>query len=97
MEGKGGTAITVQVIPRMIKNEIVSVNGDGNLKVKLTASSIESKANKELTKFLSKFLGIPKSQIEIVGGEKTELKLVGLIGISPDDVNRLVNDYLSTK
>ena len=96
-EGKSGTAITVQVVPRTSKNEIISVNSDGNLKVKLTSPSVEEKANKELTKFLSNLFGIQKSQIEIIAGEKSKLKLVGLIGISPDNVNVLVNNYLSMK
>jgi len=68
--------LKIKVIPRANKNEIVGKMADGTLKIKLKAPPVDGKANEELVKFLSKELGVSKSEICIVGGQKTRTKLV---------------------
>lgn len=48
------------------------------LKVSLAAIAEDGKANDELIRFLSKKLEIPKSQIEILRGEKAQIKVLKL-------------------
>ena len=46
------------------------------LKIYLTAVPVQGKANKELIKLLSKELGISKSRISIINGEKSKEKII---------------------
>lgn len=48
------------------------------IKIRLSAKPEKGKANKELIKYLSKELGIPKSMIVIKSGQKTRNKIVEL-------------------
>jgi len=46
------------------------------LKIYLTAVPVDGKANKELIKLLAEKLGISKSRIEIIKGEKNKEKII---------------------
>ena len=50
------------------------------LKINLAAVPTDGKANDALIKFLSKFLKIPKSKIEILRGETSRIKVVKIFG-----------------
>ena len=60
--------LKVQVHPNAKRNEILGFK-DGVLKVKICAPPVEGKANRALIDFLSRFLGIRKSDIIIEKGE----------------------------
>lgn len=49
---------------------------DGTYAVRLTALPTDGQANKQLIHILSKELGIPKSHITIVRGEKSRNKVI---------------------
>lgn len=70
--------ISVRVLPRSSKNEIVE-EPDGSFKVKLTAAPVDGEANKKLIALLSKEWGVNKSKIRIVQGEKGRRKIVEII------------------
>jgi uncharacterized protein (TIGR00251 family) len=73
-EIKDGYAIVrIKAVPNSSKNQIAGVYGDA-LKVKIKAPAVEGAANKELVKFLSKLLKVPKSEITFVGGETSKQK-----------------------
>ncbi len=46
------------------------------LKIYLTAVPVDGKANKELIKLLAEKLGVSKSRIEIIKGEKNKEKII---------------------
>jgi uncharacterized protein (TIGR00251 family) len=46
------------------------------LKIYLTSVPVQGKANKELVKLLSQELGISKSRISIIKGEKSKEKII---------------------
>jgi uncharacterized protein (TIGR00251 family) len=72
-----GKKITIKVLPRSSKNEIVAGGAeDGLIKVKLTASPVDGEANEALIKFLSNFWNIPKSKIQIVKGKTSRNKII---------------------
>lgn len=48
--------------------------------MKLTAPPVEGKANKALIQLLSKTIGIPKSDIEIISGERSSEKILRISG-----------------
>jgi uncharacterized protein (TIGR00251 family) len=89
MEGSK-TNIRVKVLPRSSKNQIVGQE-NGTFKAKLTAPPVEGKANKALSDLLTKRLGLPKGNVEIVSGKRSRLKSVRIKGLSIEEVKILLN------
>ncbi|NLW45390.1 MAG: YggU family protein [Syntrophomonadaceae bacterium] len=84
-----GVRFEVKVQPRSSRNELAGFQ-QGVLKVKLTAPPVEGEANQALISFLAEVLGTGKRNVEILKGETSRLKLVGVHGISPAEAeNRL--------
>jgi hypothetical protein len=73
------TILKVYLQPKSSKNEVVGRYRDG-IKVKVTAPPIDGKANKALIQFLSKELGIPPSQVEIIRGHHSREKTLSISG-----------------
>jgi uncharacterized protein len=58
--------------------------------IRLNAPAVEGKANDALIRFLSKRLGIAKSRISIIQGERNRNKLVSIEGVSPEEIAGLL-------
>ena len=43
--------------------------------VRVNVLPIEGRANKRIIELLSKFLGVPKSKLELINGEKSKIKV----------------------
>lgn len=84
---KESVVISVYVKVGAKKNEI-SGFFDGRLKVKIAAPPVEGKANKELIAFLSKRFYIPTSDILIISGKKSKIKLVKIQSLSKEKIGR---------
>lgn len=67
--------ITVKVIPKSSKSEIIGWEND-QLKVRLKAVPEKGEANEELIRVLAEYFDIPKSQITIIRGHKSRIKTV---------------------
>jgi hypothetical protein len=86
-DAKGGAAFTVRVVTRAVNTELVGIQEDGALKIRLQASPAgEDDANKELITFLAEKLEVDRAKIEIVAGEEGRDKLVSVEGITTADV-----------
>lgn len=68
--------IKIKVQPNAKKNEICGTLADGTIKVKITAPALEGKANAKLIEFLSGEYGLPKTQITITKGAKSNIKTI---------------------
>jgi uncharacterized protein (TIGR00251 family) len=81
----GGTSatVTVRVVPRSTKEGVAGCEG-GVVRIRLNAPPVEGKANEALVRFLAKALGVPKSRIALVSGEKGRNKIVRVDGITRD-------------
>ena len=84
-ENKDGVTITVRVIPRASRSEVVGELGDA-LKIKLASPPVEGAANEELVKILAKALAIQKSAVEIIAGHTTRTKTVRIDGVSGEQI-----------
>ncbi len=84
--------LNVRVQPSAKKDEISGWMDDGTLKVKVRGKPVEGKANDSLVQFLSKALGISKSSIEIVSGEKAKNKRLKISGIRKETIDRYIAD-----
>lgn len=75
-----GILLTVRVIPRAAKPGVAGLRGDALL-VRLQAPPVEGAANEELMAVIAKQLGVPRSAVTIVSGEKGRQKRVRVGGI----------------
>jgi hypothetical protein len=86
-DARGGAAFTVRVITRAEAAEIMGVQEDGSLKIRLTAAGAgDDAANRELVELLSSRLEVASSAIEIVAGATGREKILSVEGISTADV-----------
>lgn len=69
---------TVKVICGAKQAGIESISND-ELKVKLAVRPIQGRANKALKNVLAEYLGVKKSQVEIVSGQKSHWKRVKIL------------------
>lgn len=85
-------AITFQVrlSPRASRNAVLGEH-DGALKIALTAPPVEGAANQALVQFLAKILGVKKSAVTIISGEKSKHKTVKVEGVGMTTVKNIFN------
>jgi uncharacterized protein (TIGR00251 family) len=72
--------IRIRVIPRAAREEITGERGE-SITIKLTAAPVKGAANKALLQFLSKRLGVSRSDISIIGGETSRDKRLRVEGL----------------
>jgi uncharacterized protein len=89
-EHSDGVSFPVSVHPRSKKNAILGVH-DGALKIAIAALPQEGAANEACRKFLSKILGISKSNIEIIKGWSSHRKIMRCRGINRAALDDLVS------
>jgi uncharacterized protein (TIGR00251 family) len=82
-----GVMLTVRVLPRASRNQVVGVE-QGAIKIKLTAPPVEGAANAALIEFVAGWLGVRKSVVSIVSGEKARHKRVQVVGLTVEVVRR---------
>ena len=80
-EANGGVTFAVRVVPRASRNQIAGVEG-GALKINLTAPPVEGAANAALIEFVAEWLGVRRSAVSIVSGDKARYKLVRVSGVT---------------
>jgi uncharacterized protein (TIGR00251 family) len=72
--------ISVRVIPRSSKN-VLEWN-EGSIRARLTAAPVDGAANAALIELLSKRLGLPRRNIEIVRGATGRQKIIEIAGLT---------------
>ena len=77
--------LAVRVIPNARRTEF-SGRRDDEIVLRLTAPANEGKANKAAEEFLAKRLGIPRSSVTLVSGEKSRHKIFEIVGLDASDV-----------
>lgn len=70
--------LNLTVRPSAPSTGVQSVGDDGEVRLTLAAPPSDGEANAELVRFLSKSLGVPRSDLEIVRGHKSRQKVVAL-------------------
>jgi hypothetical protein len=76
-----GTTVAVRVTPKAAANRIVPSTTDTGallLKIYITTPPEDGKANAAVLKILAKALGIAKSRLRIISGEKSKHKVISL-------------------
>lgn len=77
--------MSVKLTPNSSKDEVVGYC-DEYVKIKVSAPPNENKANKKLILFLSEFLNVSKSNIELISGDKSRLKKILIKNIKEENI-----------
>ena len=93
-DGKKGAALAIRVTPRARKNEIVEIQNNGTIRIRVTASPVDGKANRALAKFLAEVLDVPKTHIEVIAGFTGRDKLVSVLDLSPESAQKKILEYV---
>jgi len=81
----------VRIQPKSAKNEIKGLIGHA-LKVKVTSPPIEGRANKACIDLIAKEFSVRRSHVEIIRGHKSRTKTVRIVGIAPDEIQRIIDN-----
>jgi len=79
--------LNIRLTPRGSKNEILGWDGD-TLRVKVTAPPLEGAANKACVQLVAQRLGVKRSQVTIVAGDKSRNKILRLTGVTIDEARQ---------
>jgi uncharacterized protein (TIGR00251 family) len=88
--GKRGAALPVRVIPRASRNEVAEILSDQTVKIRLVSPPGEQETNEELIGYLSKILGVPEKNMEIVAGNKGRDKLVSILDVTSKEIHQKI-------
>lgn len=80
-EKDGGVIFAVRVVPRASKSEIAG-EYDKALKVRIASPPVDGAANAELTRFLARSFGVPRSAVEILSGHTAKAKQIRISGLT---------------
>ena len=81
------TTLRVHLTPRSARDEVLGLEGDV-LRARVTAPPVEGRANEALLRLLAEALGVPKSSLRIVRGQRSREKLVSVEGLDAAEVQR---------
>lgn len=93
----GGVTLAIRAQPGAKKTAILGVYGEGaatQLKIAVQAPPVEGKANSALIAFLADTFGLGKNKVEIVSGELSRSKVFLLQGMSLEEVQAKVSEWM---
>jgi uncharacterized protein (TIGR00251 family) len=93
-DGKRGAALTVRVTPRASRTSFGGVLEDGTVRIRISDPPLEGRANAALIKFISKVLGVSRSRVEIVAGEKGLDKILSIIDLNAAQVEERIQGWM---
>jgi hypothetical protein len=80
--------LQIRLQPRGRRDEIVGER-DGRIVIRVTAPPLEGRANEALRELLAKRLGIAKSKVTVVRGQRSRDKTVRVEGVGPEAIESL--------
>jgi uncharacterized protein (TIGR00251 family) len=87
-----GITFAVKLHPRARKNAVTGELG-GALKLSLTAAPVEGKANAACIEFLATLLKVPRSSVTIASGLSSRRKVIRVLGLSPDELQKRLRSH----
>jgi uncharacterized protein (TIGR00251 family) len=86
---KDAVQLRVRVQPGAAENKITGY-AEGILHIRIAAPPVQGKANRALTDYLSKLLGVPKSAVTVDKGLTSRRKTLAVAGLTATELaNRL--------
>jgi len=89
--------LKVRVIPNAKKSGFSkrSPESGGEWVLRLSAPPVDGKANKAAVEFIAKSLGIARSGVSLVSGEKGRHKIFEIVGFQLSDVERELSQWIT--
>jgi len=81
------TTLRVHLTPRSARDEVLGFEDDV-LRARVTAPPVEGRANEALLRLLAEMLGVAKSSLRVVRGQRSREKLVAVEGLDAAEVRR---------
>lgn len=88
-ETEKGVTFHIRVLPCSSRCEVAGIQDDA-LKIRITAPPREGQANAESIRFLSRILGVKKTQVTIIRGHKSRRKTVAVAGLKSKDIEAIM-------
>ena len=86
-----GAAFTVRIVPQANKTEIVGIEDDGTVKIRLAAPPVAGQVNEALIDFLAEYLNVAPDEIEIMAESfESRKKLISVLHVKAEDIERLL-------
>ena len=85
------TNLKIRVIPNARKTEFAGYR-ENEIVLRLSAPAVEGKANKAAVEFIARFFGVARSAVLLVGGERSRHKILQIVGLERDDLERKLAD-----
>lgn len=84
-----GVVLNVKAQPRSSRAGVDGLIGEA-VKVRVKCAPVDGKANKELVETLADAFGLPNGRVVFKSGETAKQKRILLVGVSADDVRKVV-------
>ena len=88
-EDKESCIIRVRVQPKASRNQVAGYD-EGTLRLRVTAPPAQGKANAGVIALLAKTLGVNKSKLQIIRGQRSRDKVVSVDTLSEGEVRRRI-------
>ncbi len=92
-ETSEGVVLSVYAQPRASRNQLVGIQGE-ELKVRLTSPPVEGAANALCREYFAKLVGVPKSAVALIGGERSRHKKLLVPGADIKEVRQALERAL---
>jgi uncharacterized protein (TIGR00251 family) len=79
--------LRVRVTARASRDELAGLE-DGVLHVRVSAPPVDGKANQAVTRLIAKAVGVGRTSVTVIKGERARDKVVAIEGAEPDAVLR---------
>ena len=83
--------LRVRVTARASRDELAGLR-DGVLHVRVSAPPVDGKANRGVCKLIARAVGVGKTNVTVVKGERSRDKVVRIDGVEPWAVLRALGD-----
>jgi len=96
-DSRDGATISIRVSPRASRTAITGILGEGDaavLKVALQAPPVDGRANAALIEFMAEVLDVPRSAVEVVGGQQSRNKMFRIRGKTSVEIIAILNAAL---
>ena len=82
-----GAKLKIRVIPNARKTEFNGYRAD-ELVLRVNAPAVEGRANKAAVEFVSRYLGVARAAVVLIGGERSRHKIFQIVGLERNDLER---------
>jgi hypothetical protein len=84
-----GATLAVRAQPNAKKSAVLGRHGEA-IKIAITAPPEDGRANAALTEYLKTWLGVKRSQVVLLSGEKSRDKVFLIRGLTPAELTERV-------